>query len=120
MKEYAFGVRIFPFEHLRFDWNFMSYNWLQPNRLFGIANEKPNTRRISIDNMKAVDDAFSIELTYYYNSHSHSHSHFAASIMSLFKFREMLAIFDTVFCFFHSSDFIRVEVYRRISMSLHK
>lgn len=116
MKEYAFAVCIFPFESLRFVWNFMSYNWLQPDGLLGIANEKPNIRRVCVDNVKAVDDAFGIELTYYYNSHSH----FAASIMSLFKFREMLAIFDTVFCFFHSFALIRVEVYRRISMSLHK
>lgn len=41
------------------------------------------------------DDAFSIELTYYF------HSHFVSSIMSLFKCYEMLAIFDTLlFCFF--------------------
>lgn len=38
------------------------------------------------------DATFSIELTYYY------HSHFVSSIMSLFKFHEMLTIFDTVFC----------------------
>lgn len=40
------------------------------------------------------DATFSIELTYYY------HSHFVSSIMSLFKFHEMLAIFDTLLFFF--------------------
>lgn len=51
------------------------------------------------------DNEFSIELTYYYQSH------FVFSIMSLFKFRKMLATFDrltsalllltpsTLFCF---------------------
>lgn len=51
------------------------------------------------------DATFSIELTYYY------HSHFVSSIMSLFKFHEMLAIFDTLL-FFSCSSCCRLNVRR--------